>query len=79
MHSTIKVLKVLAAARAQKLRAIEEFRNIEQILGRALGYPRFCDDQKNFPGALDQDGVCIGDHVALTLAQEAAETLRKLR
>lgn len=51
---------------------------IEQALGRALRYPRFCDDQKNFPGSTDADGVCVGDHVAESLADEAANRIREL-
>ena len=52
---------------------------IEQTLGRALGYPRYADDQKNFPGATDADGVCVGEHVAETLAMEAAREIARLR
>jgi hypothetical protein len=46
-----------------------------QILGRALGYPWFKDDQMNFPGATEANGVCVGDHVAVTLAMEAARKI----
>ena len=53
--------------------------DIEQTLGRALGYPWFKDDQKNFPGATDADGVCVGDHVAESLAMEAASKISDLR
>ena len=42
---------------------------ISQTLGKALGYPRFSDDQKNFPGATGDD-VCVGEHVAETLAMD---------
>lgn len=48
---------------------------IEQILGAALGYPRYCDDPTNFPGATEADGVCVGDHVAESLAEEAARRI----
>ena len=52
---------------------------ITQTLGRALGYPLFADDQKNFPGATEEkDGVCVGEHVAVTLAEEAAERIKEL-
>lgn len=44
-----------------------------QILGAALGYPRFCDDQENFPGATPENGVCVGEHTAETLAGEMAD------
>jgi hypothetical protein len=49
-----------------------------QVLGQALGYPWFKDDQGNFPGATESHGVCVGDHVAATLAMEAADRIRKL-
>ena len=49
-----------------------------QTLGKALGYPRYCDDQKNFPGATEADGVCVGDHVAESLAEEAARRIKEL-
>lgn len=48
---------------------------IQQILGKALGYPAFMDDQANFPGATEADGVAVGEHVAVTLAVEAAKAL----
>jgi hypothetical protein len=44
----------------------------EQIAGKVLGYPWFKDDQKNFPGATEADGVCIGEHVAETIVEELA-------
>lgn len=43
-----------------------------QVLGSALGYPKFCDDQANFPGTTEANGVCVGDHVAESIAAEAA-------
>ena len=46
--------------------------DIQQILGKALDYPWYKDDQKNFPGATEADGVCVGEHVAVTLAAEMA-------
>jgi hypothetical protein len=46
-----------------------------QTLGKALGYPWYKDDQKNFPGATEEHGVCVGDHVAESLAMEAAAGL----
>jgi hypothetical protein len=50
---------------------INQSHEIEQTLGRALGYPRYADDQENFPGATGDD-VCVGEHVAETLAIEIA-------
>lgn len=52
---------------------------IEQTLGAALGYPRYCDDLETFPEATEADGVCVGDHVAETLAEEAADKITELR
>lgn len=57
---------------------IQEYRELEQILGKALGYPWYRDDQKNFPGATEADGVCVGEHVPITLAMEAAEKIAEL-
>ena len=48
---------------------------VEQTLGKALGYPWYKDDHKNFPGATEADGVCIGDHVPESLLAEAARKL----
>lgn len=53
--------------------------DIEQVLGRALGYPRYCDDQTNFPGSTDADGVCVGDQVAASLAMQASDLVAQLR
>lgn len=58
---------------------MEEFHHIEQILGKALGYPWLKDDQKTFPLATKKDGVCVGDHVAVTLAMEAADKIKQLK
>jgi|SRR5690606_2675517 len=53
---------------------------IEQILGQAIGgYPWYKDDQTNFPGATEKDGVCVGDHTPTTLAMEAAALIKSLR
>jgi len=50
---------------------------VEQILGKALGYPWYKDDQKNFPGATEKDGVCVGDHVPESILAEAAKRIVK--
>ena len=75
----------LARLRAEVERLTREYdgrtktcREVEEIAGRALGYPRFCDDQTNFPGATDADGVCIGDHVTETIVEELANRVRML-
>ena len=51
----------------------------EQIAGKALGYPWYKDDQKNFPGATEADGVCFGEHVGDTIVAELAEKYKKTR
>lgn len=51
---------------------------IEQVLGKALKYPWFKDDQKNFPDTTEEDGVCVGEHVPETLAAEAADRIKEL-
>lgn len=51
----------------------------QQAAGKALGYPWFKDDQKNFPGATDETGVCIGEHVEETIVEELAAAYTTLR
>ena len=68
------------AAEVERLRracAAEEL-DIQQTLGKALRYPWFKDDPKNFPGATEKDGVCVGGHVAASLADEAAKRIESL-
>jgi hypothetical protein len=69
------VLKRLEVYRWAMLKTNEE---VQQILGKVLNYPWFKDDQKNFPGATEQHGVCVGDHVTETIAEEAAAKIRAL-
>lgn len=72
-HQTLKQLAEQAAF--YKDACIKQNHEICQILGKALDYPKYCEDQKNFPGATENDGVCVGDHVAETLAGEVARRL----
>lgn len=73
--------EVAALAECERLRKVcsEINDSVSQTLGRALQYPKFADDQKNFPGATDADGVCVGDHIAGSLAEEAAKEIVRLR
>jgi hypothetical protein len=57
----------------------KEMEEIEQILGKALGYPWFKDDQCNFPNATEAGGVAVGDHTAWSLAMEAADKIKSLQ
>lgn len=50
-----------------------------QTMGKAMGYPWYKDDPANFPGATEADGVCVGDHVAESIAAEAARYIERLR
>lgn len=56
----------------------KESAEIEQILGKVLGYPWYKDDPKTFPNATEDDGVCVGIETAWSLAMGAAQTIRSL-
>jgi hypothetical protein len=68
-----------AGAILQNEKYKKEMGEIEQILGKALGYPWFKDDQCNFPNATEADGVAVGDHTAWSLAMEAADKIESLQ
>jgi cell division septum initiation protein DivIVA len=65
----------LAAATEERDGLIRECFDVEQALGKALGYPWYKDDPTNFPEATEADGVCVGEHVPGTIAAEAAARL----
>lgn len=73
---TIKALE----EEIERLRVAMASRNdeITQALGKALGYAWYRDDPANFPGATEADGVCVGEHVAETIAHEAANRIATL-
>jgi hypothetical protein len=58
---------------------MEADNNVEQVLGKALGYPWYKDDQANFAGATEHDGVCTGDHTTESIASEAARKIAGLK
>jgi hypothetical protein len=62
-----------------KDKMLQEFHNIEQILGKALGYPWLKDDQKTFPLATEKDGVTVGAETAWSLAMQAADKIKELK
>lgn len=68
---------VKSIASAHRERAEQTFHEVEQTLGKALGYPWFKDDPKNFPDATEEDGVCVGEHVPETIALEAANEMAR--
>jgi hypothetical protein len=58
---------------------LQEFYEIEQILGKALGYPWLKDDQITFPLATEKDGVTIGAETACSLAMQASDKIKELK
>lgn len=70
--------KELAEQTEQENRHILMSHNVEQTLGKILCYPWYKDDKKNFPGATEEDGVCVGEDTIETLADRAAERIRHL-
>lgn len=76
----IESLAAQVAERDWQIRGYQkECHDVEMELGKALGYPRFCDDQKNFPGATEESGCCIGEHTPASIAMEAAEKLAEYK
>ena len=57
---------------------LTELEKIEQILGKALGYPYYKDDPDIFPKATEADGVCVGVETAWSLAMIAADKIKEL-
>jgi hypothetical protein len=62
----------------QWLAVCKEEWEAEQVLGKALGYPWYKDDQTNFTGCTEADGVCTGEHTLVTLAMEASRYIKEL-
>ena len=56
-----------------------ELAQVDQILGKALHYPYYADDQKNFPNATrEREGVCTGESTPIDLALQAARRINRL-
>lgn len=70
-----KLTKELASLR---IKCSKEDDAICQTLAEALHYPRYCDDQVNFPDATPANGYCVGEQVAATIAIEAARRIKDL-
>lgn len=80
-QARITALESQLKAAEERVRFLEEAcakasNEICQVLGKALGFPRYCDDQAVFPGTTPEDGVCVHEHVDITLAMLAAEKLK---
>lgn len=61
------------------INSLKELNEIEQLCGQYLGYPWYKDDQVNFPGATEKDGVCVGDHTSATIVNELIESIKKIK
>ena len=70
----IAVKKELARLREECARSNDR---ICQTLGQVLGFPWYKDNQDFFPGATEEDGVCVGPYGAEDLAILAAERIKK--
>jgi len=75
-HSPLKD-HIALLERHEKL-ALITFHEVEQTLGKALGYPWFKDDRANFPDATEADRVCVGEHVPESIALEVANKIKEL-
>jgi hypothetical protein len=56
-----------------------ECHEVEQTLGKVLGYPWYKDSLDVFPDATEAEGVCTGEHVPASIAAEAAGVILRLR
>lgn len=56
----------------------QECEQVKQVLGMALGYAWYKDDQEQFPGATEADGVFVSE-TPIEMALLAANALEKLR
>jgi hypothetical protein len=60
------------------MKFMQDHAEIDQMCGKALGYPWYKDDLKNFPSATEADGVCTGEHVAVSIVAELAHRYERL-
>jgi hypothetical protein len=74
----LKLTARIAPVEKLQTAAAKSNEEICQTLGKVLGFPWYKDDLDLFPGATESDGVCVGDHVAETLAGHAADRIRWL-
>src|SRR5436190_10735496 len=82
----LNVERLQAIAERDRLRAeVEHLRTaiykstdeLEQTLGKALGYPEY--DETVMPGGNPEGAVCVGPNVPESLASEAADLIGRLR
>jgi hypothetical protein len=68
-----KLYEKLAEERKSRIHQLNE---LEQTMAQALGgFPWYKDDQANFPGATEADGVCVGELVIEDLVGLISRTL----
>ena len=72
LHDITRAADALASITRERDGYQKHLRACEQIAGKALGYPWFKNDQANFPGTTEAEGVCIGEHVGDTIVEELA-------
>ena len=81
---TLATIRAHVAEQDTRIAALESACAVQndevcQILGKALGYPGFKNNQKNFAGTTGAQGVCVGAHTAESLAEEAVAALATAR
>lgn len=69
--------EAVAAAELRRVIAARDHA-MEQRLGAALGFPRYADDPRTFPGATPSDGACVGPYTIADLADMAADRIERL-
>ena len=79
LKSQIDELSALRRENAELKEIISITNNeIEQVVGKALGYPAYKDDLVNFPNVID-DSVCVGEHVSETIVSELVGRYKMLQ
>lgn len=73
---------------AELERLVEHYRSACEKMEREVcdclavaigGFPRYCDDQENFPGATEESGYCVGEMRSIDMATLAASKISTLR
>ena len=67
---------LVAEVRRARAACARQSHEIEQVLGKALGYPLFGPEMS--PDGVPDGFVCVGEHVAESLADEAAARIGAL-
>lgn len=71
-----RLRQALVAAKRNIAQRRESEHEAMQLLGAAVGCPRYSDSPDIFPQATENDGVCTVPHSLETLAKSAAERIR---